>query len=35
MIQGGNETGMWDEDDGFFHDVLRLPSGEAQRLKVR
>jgi hypothetical protein len=31
---GGN-TGMWDEEDGFFYDVLRLPNGEAQRLKVR
>jgi hypothetical protein len=31
---GGN-TGMWDEDDGFFYDVLRLPDGQAQRLKVR
>ncbi|MBV8245002.1 MAG: glucosidase, partial [Candidatus Eremiobacteraeota bacterium] len=26
---------MWDEDDGFFYDVLRLPDGSAQRLKVR
>jgi hypothetical protein len=26
---------MWDEEDGFFYDVLRLPSGQAQRLKVR
>ena len=25
---------MWDEEDGFFYDVLRLPDG-AQRLKVR
>ena len=24
-----------DEEDGFFYDVLRLPTGEAQRLKVR
>ena len=31
----GGDTGMWDEEDGFFYDVLRLPSGEAQRLKVR
>jgi hypothetical protein len=31
---GGN-TGMWDEEDGFFYDVLRLPDGTAQRLKVR
>ena len=31
----GEDTGMWDEEDGFFYDVLRLPDGEAQRLKVR
>jgi hypothetical protein len=27
--------GMWDEEDGFFYDVLRLPDGGAKRLKVR
>ena len=26
---------MWDEEDGFFYDVLRLPDGNATRLKVR
>jgi len=26
---------MWDEEDGFFYDLLRLPNGEAMRLKVR
>jgi hypothetical protein len=26
---------MWDEEDGFFYDVLRLPNGQAFRLKVR
>jgi hypothetical protein len=26
---------MWDEEDGFFYDVLRLPDGNALRLKVR
>jgi len=26
---------MWDEEDGFFYDVLRLPGGQAVRLKVR
>ena len=26
---------MWDEEDGFFYDVLRLPDGRAERLKVR
>ena len=27
--------GMWDEEDGFYYDVLRLPDGTATRLKVR
>jgi hypothetical protein len=31
---GGN-IGMWDEEDGFYYDVLRQPDGSAQRLKVR
>jgi hypothetical protein len=31
----GQDTGMWDEEDGFYYDVLRLPNGQAQRLKVR
>ena len=26
---------MWDEDDGFFYDVLRLPDGTGVRLEVR
>jgi hypothetical protein len=26
---------MWDEEDGFFYDVLRFPDGSATRLKVR
>jgi hypothetical protein len=34
MNQIGPE-GMWDEDDGFYYDVLRLPDGNARRLKVR
>jgi hypothetical protein len=28
-------TGMWDEEDGFYYDVLRTPDGSASRLKVR
>ena len=32
---GENRDDMWDEQDGFYYDVLRLPSGEAFRLKVR
>ena len=35
MMHTGEDTGMWDEEDGFFYDVLRLPDGRAQRLKVR
>jgi hypothetical protein len=35
MSHLGGDTGMWDEEDGFFYDVLRLPNGQAQRLKVR
>jgi Glycosyl hydrolase family 63 C-terminal domain len=35
MSRLGEDTGMWDEEDGFFYDVLRLPDGKAQRLKVR
>ena len=27
--------GMWDEEDGFYYDILRLPDGNATRLKVR
>ncbi len=27
--------GMWDEEDGFYYDVLRLPDGTATRLRVR
>jgi hypothetical protein len=35
MMHAGEDVGMWDEEDGFFYDVLRLPDGTAQRLKVR
>jgi hypothetical protein len=35
MIHTGGGTGMWDEEEGFFYDVLRLPDGGAERLKVR
>jgi hypothetical protein len=34
MNQTGPD-GMWDEEDGFYYDVLRLPDGSAKRLKVR
>ncbi len=32
---GDNHDEMWDEQDGFFYDLLRLPDGRATRLKVR
>jgi hypothetical protein len=35
IAHAGNDTGMWDEEDGFFYDVLRLPDGRSTRLKVR
>ncbi|SAK88316.1 Mannosyl oligosaccharide glucosidase [Caballeronia arationis] len=35
MLRAGQGTGMWDEEDGFFYDVLRLPDGRSERLKVR
>jgi hypothetical protein len=28
-------TGMWDEEDGFYYDLIRLPDGRAERLKTR
>ena len=35
MIRADEDGGMWDEQDGFFYDVLCLPDGGNQRLKVR
>ncbi len=38
IAAGMNKTGadgMWDEEDGFYYDILLLPDGSAQRLKVR
>src|ERR1700744_3703405 len=32
---GENPGEMWDSEDGFFYDVLRLPDGSGTRLKVR
>ena len=33
--RGEHHDEMWDEEDGFFYDLLRLPDGQAMRLKVR
>ncbi len=35
LVHAGDDVGMWDEADGFFYDVLRLPDGHAMPLKVR
>ncbi|MBZ0317392.1 MAG: glucosidase [Anaerolineae bacterium] len=32
---GGQEGGLWDEQDGFFYDILHLPDGRYAPLKVR
>ncbi len=32
---GDQKIGLWDEEDGFYYDILRLPDGRAVRLKVR
>jgi Glycosyl hydrolase family 63 C-terminal domain len=35
LMHIGHRGGMWDEEDGFFYDVLRLPDGRSERLKIR
>jgi hypothetical protein len=32
---GEHPDEMWDDEDGFFYDVLRLPDGSGRRIKVR
>ncbi len=32
---GMDQDELWDEADGFFYDVLELPNGQSERLKVR
>jgi Glycosyl hydrolase family 63 C-terminal domain len=32
---GMDRDELWDEADGFFYDVLELPNGQSERLKVR
>jgi hypothetical protein len=34
LIRLGGDIGMWDEEDGFFYDVLRV-GGKGQRMKIR
>ncbi len=32
---GENQDELWDEEDGFFYDLLTLPDGTSTRIKVR
>jgi Mannosylglycerate hydrolase MGH1-like glycoside hydrolase domain len=32
---GAGHDSMWDEEDGFYYDLLRLPDGTSARLKLR
>ncbi len=32
---GGDEARLWDDEDGFFYDVLNLPGGQKIPIKVR
>lgn len=32
---GDNKDELWDQEDGFFYDLLRLPDGTGTRMKVR
>ncbi len=32
---GGQENGLWDDEDEFYYDVLKLPDGTTERLKLR
>ncbi|CAB3745674.1 MGH1-like glycoside hydrolase domain-containing protein [Paraburkholderia humisilvae] len=33
--RGFHQDEMWDEQDGFFYDLLRLPDGRTTRLRIR
>jgi hypothetical protein len=32
---GGRQYSLWDEQDGFFYDVLRFPDGNFEKFRVR
>jgi hypothetical protein len=32
---GGNQDELWDQQDGFFYDLLHFPNGDTCRLKIR
>jgi len=33
--RGGEDIELWDDEEGFFYDVLHIPSGEKRPMKVR
>jgi hypothetical protein len=35
MNPPGGHGALWDDEDGFFYDVMRMPDGEQIRLRVR
>jgi hypothetical protein len=35
MVHIGGQGAMWNEEDGFFYDVLRTPDGRDHQLRVR
>jgi hypothetical protein len=34
-LEGNIENELWDEEDGFFYDVLNMPDGSASRLRLK
>jgi hypothetical protein len=32
---GAEDTSLWDEEDGFFYDVLHLPGGSTRGMRIR
>ncbi|HSR49294.1 MAG TPA: glucosidase [Acidobacteriota bacterium] len=34
-ISGGDHSGLWDEEDQFYYDVLHLPQGRRATMRVR
>jgi hypothetical protein len=35
LMNAGGNTGMWDDKDGFFYDLMVAPDGRSQQLRVR
>jgi hypothetical protein len=35
MDPAAGDSGLWDEEDGFYYDVMRMPDGVRVQLKVR